>query len=281
MTPHALLQHFDTGEPWPGGPGASGCSDLAAAYQAALAVRALRIARGEQARGFKIGFTNRTIWQRYQVFAPIWGTVWDTSLGPAGDTPAPIEMTALCQPRIEPEVVFGMRATPAPDADLDALFDALDWIAPGFELVQSHQPGWKFSAPDTVADAGLHARLRVGEHVPVRALAANAAALDALLAATSLTLERDNAAVEQGLGANVLDSPLRALLHFLTELRQCPGAPDLQAGDVVTTGTWTDAWPVRAGERWTSRFSAHLPSISVDFVQAGILRAHPQPDGLV
>ncbi len=36
--PHALLQHFDTGEPWPGGPGASGCSDLASAYQAAGAL---------------------------------------------------------------------------------------------------------------------------------------------------------------------------------------------------------------------------------------------------
>ena len=81
-----------------------------------------------------------------------------------------------------------------------------------------------------------------------------------------MSLLKDGQLVEQGAGANVLDSPLQALLHFLTELRQCPGAPDLTAGDVVTTGTWTDAWPVKAGDRWTARFSSPLPSLSLTIV---------------
>jgi 2-keto-4-pentenoate hydratase len=48
---------------------------------------------------------------------------------------------------------------------------------------------------------------------------------------------------------------LRALLNFLETLRACPGAPDLQAGDVVTTGTWTDAWPMAPGQQWHAHFS--------------------------
>jgi 2-oxo-3-hexenedioate decarboxylase len=52
------------------------------------------------------------------------------------------------------------------------------------------------------------------------------------------------------------------LHHFLKELRQCPGTVDLQAGDVITTGTWTDAWPLQAGERWRAEFSAPLGSLS-------------------
>jgi 2-oxo-3-hexenedioate decarboxylase len=52
------------------------------------------------------------------------------------------------------------------------------------------------------------------------------------------------------------------LHHFLKELRQCPGAVDLQAGDVVTTGTWTDAWPLQVGEHWRAEFSASLGSLS-------------------
>jgi 2-oxo-3-hexenedioate decarboxylase len=71
--------------------------------------------------------------------------------------------------------------------------------------------------------------------------------------------------VEEGTGANVLDSPLRALMHFLVELRSCPGATDLVAGDVVTTGTWTDAWPVTAGENWAAVFDAALPALQVSF----------------
>ena len=39
---------------------------------------------------------------------------------------------------------------------------AVDWIAPGFEIVQSHFPGWKFKAPDCTAAFGLHAALVVG-----------------------------------------------------------------------------------------------------------------------
>jgi 2-keto-4-pentenoate hydratase len=159
-----------------------------------------------------------------------------------------------------------MKATPRADASLDDLFDALDWVAPGFEVVQSHRPGWKFSAAESVADGGLHGRLLVGERLPIAGLARNAQQLQGVLASTRLGLHKNGSLVEEGVGANVLDDPLRALRHFLVELRACPGAPDLQAGDVITTGTWTDAWPVEPGEHWSARFSAHLPELTLSFV---------------
>jgi 2-oxo-3-hexenedioate decarboxylase len=264
MTPQALLDHNDRGSLWPPDGGHGPGFDLAAAYRSALAVRLLRIARGERPRGFKIGFTNRQIWPRYNVFAPIWGTVWDATLSLC-DGQGAVSLSHACQPRIEPEAVFGMRASPAANATLDDLFEAIDWVAPGFEVVQSHRPDWKFAAADTVADGALHARLLVGHRQPVQAIAASALELDALLAAAQVSLIKDDRLVEQGRGANVLDGPLRALHHFLTELRECPGAPDLRAGDVVTTGTWTDAWPVKPDERWTAAFSAPLSPLSVTF----------------
>jgi len=263
MTPQQLLAHLDSGQPWPAS--AATFTDIAAAYQDALAVRALRAARGERPRGFKVGFTNRTIWARYQVFAPMWGTVWDTTLA-HGDADGELALDRLCQPRLEPEAVFGFAATPAPGADLDALFAALDWVAPGFELVQSHRPDWRFSAADTVADSGLHGRLLVGRRTPIRSLARDAGELHALLAAATVELRCEDTPVERGRGANVLDSPLAALRHFVAELRACPGAPDIAPGDVVTTGTWTDAWPVDVGQRWSAAFGAPLPGLTVRFV---------------
>ncbi len=267
MNPQTLLEHADSGQPWPAA--APPLADLAAAYQVQLAVRALRAARGEQPRGFKIGFTNRTIWDRYQVFAPIWGTVWNSTLTLADDAadpelPLPLSLARTCQPRIEPEVVFGFRARPAA-SDPDALFDAIDWVATGFEIVQSHRPHWKFSAADTVADGALHARLLVGQRLPRERLAADAGALHRLLAGAGVVLQQDGRAVDEGRGAYVLDSPLAALSTFVAELRACPGAPDLQPGDVVTTGTWTDAWPVAPGQQWTARFTPTLPPVSVRF----------------
>ena len=271
MTPQTLLNHIDSASLW-AAPSATQSVDLPAAYQTALQVRALRIARGEQPRGYKIGFTNRNLWPRYNVFAPIWGTVWDTTLSHLDDSDDNVGVLSLahcCQPRIEPEAVFGMKATPAPHATLADLFDALAWVAPGFEIVQSHQPGWKFAAPDAVTDSSLHARLLVGRKIPIAALASHAEQLDALLASAHVRLlksdAKSEALVDHGRGSFVLDSPLRALHHFLQTLRECPGATDLQAGDVVTTGTWTDAWPVQVGERWTAEFSEPLAPLHVQF----------------
>ncbi|AUT76392.1 hypothetical protein C2L64_50055 [Paraburkholderia hospita] len=106
--------------------------DQKEAYHAALLVRALREARGEHVVGYKVGFTNRTILERYQVFAPIWGPTWDTTvMHYDGRGKVCLQRTSL--PRLEPEVVFGLSRTPPVDASYDELFDCLDWITPGFE----------------------------------------------------------------------------------------------------------------------------------------------------
>lgn len=262
MTPHQLLQHFDNGQLWPSRLDPQ--LDVAKAYRTALDTRSLRIQRGEHPVGFKIGFTNRTIWPVYQVFAPIWGTVWNTTLQDAEESNQ-ISLASSCQPRLEPEVVFGMKSQPPKQASMSELFAAIDWIAPGFEVVQCHLPDWKFRAAETVADGSLHARLLVGPRQAVSEVASDAQGLIEQLSAMPATLFREGQPIDQGVGANVLDSPLHALMHFLQELRLCPGAPDLIAGDVVTTGTLTDAHAVQAGEHWRATFGSVLPDLNIVF----------------
>jgi 2-oxo-3-hexenedioate decarboxylase len=107
--------------------------------------------------------------------------------------------------------------------------------------------------------------LLVGRRVPIAELARDADELHRILAGARVRLHKNGSLAEEGAGANVLDSPLQALQHFLVELRACPGATDVASGDIVTTGTWTDAWPVRAGETWTARFDSPLPALQVAF----------------
>jgi 2-keto-4-pentenoate hydratase len=259
MTPEELLRHYDDASAWP----ASCGTDLHTAYERALSVREMRIARGEQPRGYKIGFTNRTIWERYGVYAPIWGTVWDTTLSLCEGEGA-LSLARTAHPRIEPECVFGVARTPPARASLDDLFASIEWLAPGFEIVQSHQ-AWKFVAADTVADGGLHAKLLVGRRIPVGEVARDAASLEQRLATARIRLLCGGEVKDEGVGANVLDGPLHALKHFLEALRGYPGATDLRPGDVVTTGTWTDAWPVAAGETWVAQFDAPLGRLGVRF----------------
>jgi 2-keto-4-pentenoate hydratase len=54
-------------------------------------------------------------------------------------------------------------APPRGENDPAAILACIDWIAHGIEIVQSHYPGWKFQAADTIADWALHGTLLVGE----------------------------------------------------------------------------------------------------------------------
>lgn len=229
-----------------------------AAYELADRLRLARLARGERALGYKIGFTNRTIWPRYNVFEPIWAAVWDSTVQMLDGTEAATTLQGLVQPRLEPEIVFGFRSSPRAGMSEAELSECLAWVAHGYEIVHTHFDSWRFTAADTVADFALHGRLLVGPRVPVTGFAR----LGEELAGLDLTLACDGKVVDTGLGRNVLDGPLNALRLWVDAMAQRTPAWPLGAGDIVTTGTLTDAWPMAPGQVWQSRPSdARLPGL--------------------
>jgi 2-oxo-3-hexenedioate decarboxylase len=110
-----------------------------------------RRAQGWTAVGRKIGFTNRTIWPRYGVYQPMWAHVWTRTVHFARDGKATLPLNGLVQPRIEPEVVFKLKGSVPLADDAAAVLASVEWMAPGFEIVQSHFPDWKFAAADCTA----------------------------------------------------------------------------------------------------------------------------------
>jgi 2-oxo-3-hexenedioate decarboxylase len=222
--------------------------DVRAGYAVLERMHAWRLGQGWRPVGRKIGFTNVTIWERYGVDRPMWSHVWDTTVCRADDGDASLSLSGLMEPRIEPEVVFGLASALPGGDDPDRLLDAIGWIAPGFEIVHSPFPGWRFGAADCAAACGLHGRLAVG--TPLAVGPHNRARLAAALPTFGLTLSGGVAQVETGRGSNVLGSPLRALMHLRDLLATQPQFPALAAGEIVTTGTLTDAWPCRPGETW-------------------------------
>jgi 2-oxo-3-hexenedioate decarboxylase len=226
--------------------------DVPSAYDVLRELHARRVAAGWRPVGRKIGFTNVTIWERYGVDRPMWSQVWDRTLIEAHDDRAEVPLDGLVEPRIEPEIVFGLAgALPDSDDPVDVL-RAVAWLAPGAEIVQSVFPGWKFAAPDCTAAYGLHGRLVVGARVAIDD--ANRARIAAALPSFGVTLRRGDVPVDTGVGANVLGSPAKALVHLRNVLAGQPWAPPLAAGELVTTGTITDAHPVAPGETWHATF---------------------------
>jgi 2-oxo-3-hexenedioate decarboxylase len=211
-------------------------------YAAAWRLHEHRLAQGWRPVGRKIGFTNRTLWDRYGVHEPLWGWVYDRTLIEAQDNKANVSLTNLVQPRIEPEIAFKLSKSLA-----------VEWMAHSVEIVQCHHPQWKFAIADCTADNGLHGRLIVGTPIP----------LAGDLAKAEARLFKGDQQVDKGVGANVLGGPLLSLAHLVELLKGHPHAP-LRPGEIITTGVLTDAHPVARGDTWRTEVTG-FPGLSLRF----------------
>jgi 2-oxo-3-hexenedioate decarboxylase len=143
---------------------------------------------------------------------------------------------------------------------LAELRGCLDWVAHGFEIVHTHFEGWRFTAADTIADFALHGRLRIGPRVPVQGWTT----LAEDLAALQVELLCDGRIVDSGQGTVVLDGPLNALRLWVDAMAEHTPGWLINPGDVVTTGTITDAWPLSPGQAWSTRLSdARLAALTL------------------
>jgi 2-oxo-3-hexenedioate decarboxylase len=223
--------------------------DLDDAYRVTAVIRQMRETRGEMPVGRKIGFTNRTIWAEYGIYGPMWGYVYDCTVHNLADIGDTFSLISFAEPRIEPEIVFKLAMAPTPGTDEAGLLACIEWIAHGFEIVQSIYPQWKFAAADTVAANGVHGALLIG---PRHAIGPRAGEWQTLLSRFDIDLSCDGRHVDRGNAANVLDGPLAALRHLVGLLAHDRIHPPLAAGEIVTTGTLTRAMPVRPGETWST-----------------------------
>src|SRR5215467_12613688 len=93
---------------------------IANAYRLTPLLRAAFEARGERITGRKIGFTNRQMWEAFGVKSPIWGYTTSHTTRELADVDV-IPLNDFSEPRIEPEIMFGLGAAPWPTMSDSAL----------------------------------------------------------------------------------------------------------------------------------------------------------------
>jgi 2-oxo-3-hexenedioate decarboxylase len=235
--------------------------DLAEAYAVAERIRDLRAARGETAVGRKIGFTNRAAWAAYGISGPVWNYVYDDTVLDLAAAGHSVSIAGLPEPRIEAELMFHFFKAPSPDMGEDQLMGCVDWIAHGFEIVQSIFPEWHFTAADALAAYGVHGRLLIGERRMVKDAPQ---AWREALAGFSVEIVSSEGTSRRGHARDVLGSPVKALTFLLREIARFPGTRPLAAGEIVTTGTITEAMPLAMGQTWTTKLTGiGLPGLEV------------------
>ena len=202
--------------------------------------------------GRKIGFTNRNIWSIYDVDEPIWGSMTTSSVCFFESNFIKVDLSQFCEPRIEPEIIVCLKQRPKNGFDNPEEY--LDWIAPGFEIVDSIYPNWKFSLTDAIASGGLHGCLVVGKKFKVNEQT------ERDLIDVGVSLYRNGKLEEAGTGANVLDGPVSAIQYLHRSLSKIKNQDPLSAGNIITTGTMTDAKPIFSKEEWSAKFNGVVAS---------------------
>ena len=209
--------------------------------------------------GRKIGFTNRNIWSTYNVDEPIWGPITKKSVSFCKGNFMKVDLSQFCEPRIEPEIVICLKQQPEYGAKNSEIY--LDWIAPGCEIVDSIYPNWKFSLTDAIVTGGLHGCLVVGEKQKIDHNT------ESDLIDVKVELYKNGKFQEAGIGSNVLEGPISAVRYLHKGLSKIKNQDPLSAGDIITTGTMTDAKPIFPKENWMVRFDGVINSnLTLEFL---------------
>jgi 2-oxo-3-hexenedioate decarboxylase len=224
--------------------------DLDAAYAVEAELVKLRRASGRTTVGLKVGYANKAVWRALKLETLVWAHMYDDTVRMAEGNAASLSLARMCSPRIEPEIVFKLRRpveTGSPGAA--SIFESVEWLALGFEIVDSIFADWKLQPSDFVAAYGLHAALVVGE--PRQLDASDIPALIEQLPTFPVRLHRNGTMVAEGSGRNALRSPALCLGELAAAIARRKGAEPLAAGDLVSSGTLTDPQPIGPGETWT------------------------------
>jgi 2-oxo-3-hexenedioate decarboxylase len=211
--------------------------------------RRRRRAEGRRVVGVKVGYANRAVWRALKLQTLVWAAMYDDTVRPAAPGDVSIDVSHMIDPKIEPEIVLKV-ARPVGSGDAAAALECVEWMAPGFEIIDCPFPEWKLQPADFVAAFGLHAALVVGEPRPVSP--AIVPQLLEQLSAFKVRLIKNGQLVEEGAGRNALKSPAHCLLELATAAARNPTAEPLEPDYLVSTGTLTTSQPCAAGQEWSA-----------------------------
>jgi 2-oxo-3-hexenedioate decarboxylase len=247
-------------------PPSQGGLDLSTAYAVERELARIRRSEGHQTIGVKVGYANKAMWRVLKLETLVWAHMYDDTVRYADTNVATLSLAKTISPKIEPEIVFKMKAPiNAGITEAAAALEAVESLALGFEIIDCPYADWKFQPADFVAAYGLHAALIVGEPRPVTA--ANISEFVDQLPKFKVRLLKDGQLVEEGSGRNSLRSPALCLAELASAMAKQDGAEPLAAGDLVSSGTLTESTAIQPGATWTALVEGvDLPTLTLTLV---------------
>lgn len=213
-----------------------------------------RVKAGRQVRGHKVGLTAAVMQRMLGVDQPDFGHLLDDMFWPED---AKIPVDAFVQPRVEPEIAIVLKKElRGPGVTAADALDAVDFVLPSIEIIDSRIRDWKIKFCDTVADNASSGGLVLGSD------ASSPHDIDVRLAGCNLYINGE--VVATGAGGAALGHPMLALAWCANTLGERGVA--LEAGEVIMPGSCTSAIRVNPGDVVTAHF-AGVGSVTAVFAQ--------------
>lgn len=215
------------------------------AYSIQARWREIKLARGEQIVGHKIGLTSRAMQAAMQIETPDSGFLTNEMVFEPNST---LSAAAFCDPKVEIELAFTL-ATDLSGTDLavDDVLDATEFVQPAVELIAARSyradptTGRRRTVFDTIADNAANGGIiSGGKKVAPREID---------LAWVSAVGSRNGTVEETGVAAGVLGHPARGIAWLAK--RYAETGQTLEAGQVILAGSFTRPIDVRAGDEFT------------------------------
>ena len=224
-------------------------------YRIQEAFVARRVAAGARIKGYKVGLTSKAMQEMSGATEPDFSAMTDDLFFPES---TPIPMTRFFDPMVEMEIAFVMKdALSGPGVLPMDVIRATDFVVPAIEIVDfriSRAPGMNII--DTVADLAACGAAVLG---------ANPRRLDAIdIRRVKGEILRNGQVEHAGEASAVLGNPVTAVAWLANKLGEF--GITFQPGDVILTGSFVRAFPVKAGDEILCRFDQGLGDVATSFV---------------
>lgn len=191
-----------------------------------------KVAAGDPVVGRKIGLTSKAMQLALAIDIPDSGVLLESMVFQNGAT---IPAGRFIEPRVEAEIAFVTKAPLTADAlSPERILAATAYVAPAIEILDTRvirrdpRSGRARTVVDTIADNAANAGVILGP--PIHDLST----LD--LRWIGAVVSRDGEVEETGLGAGVLDDPLRSVAWLVKRLASY--GDGIGAGQIILSGSF-------------------------------------------
>ncbi|MDQ0257112.1 2-keto-4-pentenoate hydratase [Evansella vedderi] len=215
-----------------------------------------KVEKGAVIVGKKIGLTSKVMQEMFNVNEPDYGHILDNMVYKNGET---VLLDSFLQPRVEFEIAFVLKKDlTGPNVTVDEVIDAVDYIVPAIEIIDSRIKDWKFKYEDTVADNGSSGGAIVGGK-PIKLS-------DVDLPAIRMNVYRNGELMDTATAEAVMGNPLHAVAWLANALSRYDIS--LHREEIILSGALSKAVPIQDGDTFIAEFD-HIGAVSATFKEGG------------